>query len=62
MGEHSQGVGVIAESYIENDKTLFEAFFSRFDKMLQLLENEKISIAEERKQLLALFDKLAAKL
>lgn len=61
IGEHSKSINN-TEQYFETNKELLHPIFDRMDKLLTLLVEEKKDMATERKQLIAIFDKLADKL
>ncbi len=61
IGEHSKGV-INTEQYYEAGKELVQPLIDRVDKLLQLLADEKKELSIERKELLAVFNKLADKL
>jgi transcriptional regulator with XRE-family HTH domain len=62
IGEHSKGIGVIAEHYNEAGKELVQPLLEKIDTLLNLLAEEKKVLAQERKELLVVFNKLADKL
>jgi transcriptional regulator with XRE-family HTH domain len=59
-GEHSKSINN-TEQYFEADRDLLQQILERVDKLFTLLSEEKKAVAQERKMLLEIFDKLANK-
>lgn len=56
------GRSMNTDQYFESDKEMFESVLNRIDKMLEQMQNDKKELAEERRLMLTILEKIANKI